>query len=427
MAVRRIPTSGWPLATGWSLAVVVITACASPAAHAPKADSQIEPELDSGSQTDSQTGIEIAPEAMYSLSGEKRSPAYTGAWLAYAAAQAVAYKDLQQRKAGNGTADDFEIEVRARSTMAAYWREQLEANDVPPDPYLAKLVEINDAGFMDEYVIGTFAKPGWAIPSSGLEKIDLPAFWQWAGEHIADLKSPTYARIRTDAPALDEDIPGEDLPDPQQFALDRVPCTESLGPLSDAVENWELRAAGLAGAPVFAQDRRDFNWTLSRIRQMEPYRTKGVTWVSYRPAALAFMTGFCAVDVHDYARAERFLTAAVGMMPLNAMPKLELTQALIAQRKLEQADALVQLVIDTEQDKCEIAHAWRKRGYIRFEQGALEEARSAYKRSLELDPFSQVAISELQLLESEIAAHGGDPEPYVPPPGEQSVSRCQSG
>jgi len=339
----------------------------------------------------------------------------------------ASYKELQRRKVGNRSEDDFEIELRARSAMAAFWRKELEAKDAPIDPYLVKLVEIDDAGFMEEYVIGTFAKPGWTIPASEFANIDLVAFWEWADEHIADLDSPTYARIRTGAPPLYAEIPGEELPDPEQYAPDRVPCTESIGALRDALEKWEIRAADLAGAPVSAEDRRDFNWTLSRILQLEPFRAKGVTWVSYRPASLAYIAGFCAVDMQDYALGERYLANAAELMPLSSMTKLELSQALVSQRKLEEADALVQLAIDTAQDECSLARAWRKRGYIRFEQGKLIDARSAYKRSLDFDPFSQLAISELKLLDSEIVAHGGDPEPYTPPPSEQFVTRCPGG
>jgi tetratricopeptide (TPR) repeat protein len=263
------------------------------------------------------------------------------------------------------------------------------------------------------------------IPASELANIDLAAFWRWADEHIGDLASPTYAQIRTDAPQLDANIPGDDLPDPEQYAPTRVPCGKSRGPLRDAVEEWEVRAAGLAGVPVSAENRADFNWTLSGILQMEPYRTKGVAWVSSRPATLAYLAGYCAVDTRDYALAEGFLTTAVDLLPRAAQPKLELAQALVAQRKLEQADALVQLVIDTARDECDLAHAWRKRGYILFEQGELVEARSSYIRSLDFDPTSQLAISELKLLEAEIVAHGGDPQPYEPPPSEQFVTHCQ--
>jgi len=390
-----------------------MTACATPPTPTPDVDLQLE--------------IVMDPGAARLPSGEQRPPAYTGAWLVYAAAQVDAFKDLQRRKLGNGTQDDFEVEVRARSAMAAYWREQLKEEGAPTDPYLAGLVEIDESGFMEEYVIGTFAKPGWSIPSTELANIDLAAFWQWANEHIQDLESPTYARIRIGNAPLDATIPGGDLPDPEQYAPYQMPCTKSLGPLSDAVAEWELRAADLAGAPISAEDRRDFNWTLSRTLQMEPFREKGLTWVSSRPAILAYIAGFCAVDMHDYTLAERFLTTAADLRPLAAGPKLELAQALVAQKKLEPADALIQAVIDTAQDECDLARAWRKRGYIRFEQGELVNARSAYKRSLDFDPFSELAISELQLLEAEIVAHGGNPEPYTPPPSQQFVTQCQGG
>jgi hypothetical protein len=81
-------------------------------------------------------------------------------------------------------------------------------------------------------------------------------------------------------------------------------------------------------------------------------------------------------------------------------------------------------VLATQQDRCELARAWRRRGYIRFEQRRLDEARIAYQRSLEYDPDSKIARSELDLLRREITDNGGHPDWYVPPASTTHVTVC---
>jgi hypothetical protein len=122
---------------------------------------------------------------------------------------------------------------------------------------------------------------------------------------------------------------------------------------------------------------------LAQLSVEEPYRSRGITWVTSRPPRLSFLVGFCAVETQDHAAAERFLTVATGLAPLLAAPRLKLAHALILQRKLDAADDAVDLLLRTTQDRCSLGGAWRKRGYIRFEQGRLEDARSACTRSLD--------------------------------------------
>jgi tetratricopeptide (TPR) repeat protein len=64
--------------------------------------------------------------------------------------------------------------------------------------------------------------------------------------------------------------------------------------------------------------------------------------------------------------------------------------------------------------------AWRKRGFLLFEQGKLKESFQAYQKSLEFDPGNKVAFSELRSLAIEIQGHeklsAGEKHDYSPPP-----------
>jgi Tfp pilus assembly protein PilF len=104
---------------------------------------------------------------------------------------------------------------------------------------------------------------------------------------------------------------------------------------------------------------------------------------------------------------------------------MELAHVLVAQHKFDRAEAIVEDAIEHSQDRCELARAWRRRGYIRVEQRRLTEAEDAYRRSLEFDPASAIARSELDLLQREITKNGGNPQWYVPPPSNPaSVTQC---
>jgi tetratricopeptide (TPR) repeat protein len=369
-----------------------------------------------------ESGIVLSEQAVVRPSGEPQPPAYTAAWMVYAGtAQSIA-RSLWGDQVGNGTHNDYSVEAGARSAMAAYWRDLQRRNEAPADNYLARLVEIDDAGFIEEYVISTFAEPGWTIPPAAFATIELRAFWKWASEHIAGLESPTYAHFKSGVRVT---APGSDLPDPDRYSLGSVPCVKSLDALREAVALWHVEEKKLQGTAISAETGAEFNAILDRIMQMEPYRKTGVIWVSTRPAILTFAAGFCAVDIGNLALAQSYLEEAISLTPLAVGPKLELAHTLIAQGQLDKAEELVDAALAVAQDRCELGRIWRKRGYIRFDQGKLSEARDAYKKSLEFDPQSRTAIEEIELLEGEIVKHGGTPDPYKPPPpGEQIAVQC---
>jgi hypothetical protein len=171
--------------------------------------------------------VSLGPGAV-SRDGEDASEAYTAAWLAYALMRGSIYQELQTRGSGNRSADDFLIEYRAREMLANLWLESRESDEVEPDAYLDKLVEIADAGFLDEYVILVFAKPGWTVPLDYARDLDPAGFSDWWREHVAQLANPTHAIAEPRSAPLWPIEPGAELPDPTAFFPQIAPCSETL-------------------------------------------------------------------------------------------------------------------------------------------------------------------------------------------------------
>ncbi len=367
----------------------------------------------------------ILEDAARSTSSGSPQPAnYTAAWITYATIRGRTYEEVRDRGSRNRAGDDYLIEVRARSGMAAFWRDQRQTPEAASDAYLDKLVEIAEAGFIEEYVLGTFARPGWTVPSKELPLIDFASFAEWGPVHLGALESPTLAWMKPSSGKLDPNEPGAGLPDPEALVPPRGSCRQSLGVLRRAVAEWEVEASALDGFPVAATDRAGFIRQIVELAAEAPYRTRGMTWVSPRPLFLAHLAGFCGVEAKDYEFAERSLRRAIELSPRLPGPRLELAHVLVTQGQLDQADAAIEVVFDSAKDRCDLGLAWRKRGYIRFEQGRLDDARSAYLRSLDHDPRSDLAVSELALLESEIEKRGGDVTRYVPPLSREIITAC---
>jgi hypothetical protein len=341
------------------------------------------------------------------------------AWSVYGLARVKAYGDLKSVR-HNPAADDYLIELRARAELAAFWRDQQGKPDVPSDSYLDRLVEIDAAGNLEEHVLASLFKPGWTIPAPELERID----WSALEHALPRGETPTYATARPRSGKLSSDIPGFALPDPIALHPSQVPCTQSLPTLRRAIADWERERVTLDGAPAPANSDAEFLALIAAAHDDPPFRTRGATWVSPRVYLVLFLAGFCANEIEDYPDAERWLESAMALVPTSPHAPNELTHALVFQRKFDRADAVIDHVLAITQDRCELARAWRRRGYIRFEQRRLDESRIAYQRSLEYDPDSKIARSELELLRRAIVANGGQPDWYVPPASRTLVTDC---
>ena len=358
-------------------------------------------------------------EITLDTSVQSQSTAQREAWRAYAAARIQAYQDLAPVRR-NPAAEDYLIELRARSALARFWRDQQGKPDVPKDAYLDRLLEIEGAGLLEEHVLTALYQPGWTVPAAELAQLDFGALHQTPSRP----ETPTLATARPQSGKLASEIPGYALPDPVTLHPSRIPCTDSLPTLRRAVASWEQEEKQLDGAPASANSDAEFRALIAADRGRSPFRERGATWVSPHAYFLLFVAGFCANEIEDYPRAERWLESAMAMAPRAPQVPMELAHALVSQRKFDRADAVIDHVLATMLDRCELARAWRRRGYIRFEQRRLDDSRIAYQRSLEYDPDSPIARSELDLLRRAVAENGGHPDWYVPPPSKTHVTVC---
>jgi hypothetical protein len=110
------------------------------------------------------------------------------------------------------------------------------------------------------------------------------------------------------------------------------------------------------------------------------------------------------------------------MLPFAYDVRQELIHALVGPGQLDAADAELDEILEAAEHPCTLARAWRRRGYIRFEQQRWGEARDAYLRSREYEPDNELARSELELIREQVQP-GDDPPPALPP--QALVTQCK--
>lgn len=347
------------------------------------------------------------------------------AWVSYGIAKLGTVKK-RQGKYHNRTADDFQIELTAHQIMVETWA-KYRHEDGKPDPYLDKLIAVDKAGLLQEYVVSYFAKPGWTIPVDAIRKMDLPAFAEWQKANLVGHRPQVLAGVMMKGARVS--APGADLPDRDAISPRKFACPAMLPRLKAGMNSWLATSTRLDGTPRTAVGLEDFLGMLQSVRQDAAAFPSGVTWVLPRAFEVNFVFGWCANEARDHAAAQGALERAVALDPRSVIAHVELAHALVALKKLEPALGEAEAALALEPGKCQRAVAWRKKGFIFFEQGKLKAAYEAYQRSLEFDPGSKIAVDEMLLLAREIQKSGslspGDEGRYeAPPPGRQVTSTC---
>jgi tetratricopeptide (TPR) repeat protein len=362
-----------------------------------------------------------------SLPEAKDEPQVMEAWLRYAATRMKTYNDLAAAGRHNKAVEDYEIELAARRMLASFWSSQQARGTAVANAYLDKLVEIDKAGFLEEYVLYFFVQPGWTVSAASLALIELEAFAAWGNANLGGIDHPTLVAVESKSPQWPQAAvqPGATLADPALFAATGNSCMNSTEELNAAGAQWTEESKALDGAPLAAAERSEFIYLASQLHNAEPFRTQGMVWVSDRPGRLTYLAGFCAVEAENFLDAEWWLRMATALKPLDAGIQTELVHVLIFEKRFDDADALIDQVMSTAKDPCDLAGVWRRRGYIRFEQGKMEDARAAYVESLEFDPGNNLALGELQLIDR-ILLENGAVVPPAAPPSTTTLSTCQA-
>jgi tetratricopeptide (TPR) repeat protein len=365
--------------------------------------------------------VTVSPEAV--AQGERA----LAAWIAYGTVRARLFED-RVGHFHNQSGDDYAIELGARAALADAWAEHrgTEAN-----AYLDLLLDVRRAGFLEEYVVTYFARPGWTVPGEALSQLTLPAFASWGKTRLANHRPLTLVSVEPTSSAPLPAVPGGSLPSAGAYSPKLVACEASVPRITADLAAWTKEEAMLDGAALAAGNRAEFLRLLDWARGQAEYRRRGVTWVSAATADLNFVLGFCAVERQDWTAAARALRESVRLDPLSPGTRLELAHVLVQGRQLDEADRQIDGVLATTTDRCQLARAHRQRGYILVERGRLEEAYDAYQKSLGYEPTSQLAVREMVFIAQEVQRLGGASarafKPYQPPPAPSSsqvVTEC---
>jgi hypothetical protein len=360
--------------------------------------------------------IVLGPDA---LQGSARR---RGAWLAYGAVKAGAYLTWKAPPA-NDSADDFALELAARSALSETWSGGQEGAGAEPDPPLDRQAEIWRAGFLPELVVAIYARPGWTIPPKTIAALRLDEFAKrFPGEYTPD----TPVGLKVPSGKTHPDVPGDDFPDPESLPYGAGSCYLAREARRAAWQRWDALEPRLGGAPLAAASTLDLAHQLTVMKRDPARVSRGATWVAWRVAHLAALEGFCAIEAQDWPRASSWLQRAVSMSPASPNPRLELSMAVMMMGKRREALAIADDIRAWSDDGCAVAAAWRRRGYILIDLGDLAGARDAYERSLVLEPGSAIARQELASIAAAVQADPAAAARAIgpPPAGDVQVTRC---
>ncbi|HEY8927001.1 MAG TPA: tetratricopeptide repeat protein [Polyangia bacterium] len=341
-------------------------------------------------------------------------------WLVYGGDRVALWSAQNRKRAG----DDFSMEAITRELLAKGWAED-RAKGAAPNADLDLMVEVEQAGLMDEYVLASFARPGWTVPAGSLAKLDVPRFRSYADRRLLGHRPIRPVRFYPkDAPAYPAP-PGGTLPSVTTLAPPRTSCAAGRAGLTAALAQWFTEESQLEGAPLAAADRAGFLRALEKVREVAPFAEQGATWVLPSVADLHAVAGFCAVEERRWGDAERLLAKAVSLAPLTPGPYGELALVYDKQGRLDDAERTVTRALGLDPNSCEQARLLRQQGYILIDRGKLLEALHAYGRSLELAPGNPIATKEIDIVLGEMRRRGGTDaktaEAYRPPPQSPDV------
>jgi hypothetical protein len=322
---------------------------------------------------------------------------------------------------------DYAGEVEARSAIAEFWAPKRAEG--AHDPELDLLSDVRAAGFMSEYAIVFLARPGWVVPGPSVARLNLDGFRRWMPGHIPAHHTPaTHAEVHVPGPP--PPVPGQSLPAPEELDPRRVPCPSLQPVVAAALHRWDEEESHLGQVPLSVSAADQLIPTFVLAARDARARRAGVVLIDPRVGNAAFVAGFCAVETGALDDAERLLRRAVALSPGNANARGELVQTLILQKRLDDADAQLDVALDAAVSACHAGVLWRKRGYILFERRKLVDSYHAYARSLEYEPGNAIALKEMALIVKTLRAAGGYDEKalksFVPPPaGKLSVTECR--
>lgn len=152
------------------------------------------------------------------------------------------------------------------------------------------------------------------------------------------------------------------------------------------------------GVAIKFWSMNDFMHYVSWMQDQETERA--VKWIGNAYPRAYYYLGFLGVKQKQFARAVEYLDQGRRLDPENPKFLFEKAQALIHLGNKEAALALYDQVVEVGPyvSPPDLAVARRGRGFVLIEMGKLDDAEAAFRASLELDPESEIALSELEYI-----------------------------
>jgi tetratricopeptide (TPR) repeat protein len=134
---------------------------------------------------------------------------------------------------------------------------------------------------------------------------------------------------------------------------------------------------------------------------------QSATMVDRQLCMAIFLKGFALIDLKRPLEAKPLFDQALAMAPMNSQFLAELAEWHKVRREWEPSFALFERALDAvafspaDLQLRRQCRALRGMGFIRIEQGNLDEARTLFERCLKIDPNDEKSKAELRFIEDE--------------------------
>ncbi len=99
-------------------------------------------------------------------------------WVAYSLAKSTCQLEIGGDNPARNSS--YGCELTARRHLLDAWVTQRVEHAGVSDDYLDTLLQVRDAGFLDEYTVRYFGKKHWQVPV----EVDVAAFRRWQKQHL---------------------------------------------------------------------------------------------------------------------------------------------------------------------------------------------------------------------------------------------------
>jgi len=107
-------------------------------------------------------------------------------WVAYSLMKSTCQLQLGGENPARNS--DYGCEFTARQHLVEAWEEQRAEHPDASDPYLDALLDVREAGYLDEYTVRYFGRDSWQVPA----EVQVDDFRRWQRAYLANHRPETH-------------------------------------------------------------------------------------------------------------------------------------------------------------------------------------------------------------------------------------------